>query len=117
MVIVTVGAYGSEESAFEATTSFICTAPDYFSSLLIISSASPYTSLWPEMDADERLWAMEEELAANQMKTDAIELALKAIMNKLKVPVPEESVMEEDFNFRRNSGILVNSEIYMCWAM
>ena len=46
-----------------------------------------------------QLQAMEEELTANQMKTDAIELALKAIMNKLEVPVPEESVMEEELNF------------------
>ena len=51
-------------------------------------------------------------MTANQMKTDAIELALKAIMNKLEVPVPEESVMEEEFNFRKNSRIPVNSETH-----
>ena len=42
------------------------------------------------MDPDERLWAMEEELRANRMKTEVIELALKAIMNKLEVSVPED---------------------------
>ena len=87
-------------------------APDYPSSPLIISSASPYTPLQPEMDSNKKFWAMEEELTANQMKTDAIELSLKAIMNKLEVPVPEESIMEEEFNFRQNSGILVNSEMH-----
>ena len=55
---------------------------------------------------------MEEELTANQMKTDAIELPLKAIMNRVDVPVPEESVMEEEFIFRQNSGALVNSEMH-----
>ena len=47
------------------------------------------------------------------MKTDAIELAPKAIMNKLEVPVPEESAMEEEFNFGRNFRIPVNSEMLM----
>ena len=46
------------------------------------------------------------------MKTDIIKLTLKAIMNKLEVPMPEESVMKEEFNFRQNSRILVNSEMY-----
>ena len=80
-------------------TSSIHTAPNYPSSPLIISGASPYAPLQPEIDSGERLQAMEEELTANQMKTDAIELALKVIMNKLEVPVPEESVMEEELNF------------------
>ena len=62
--------------------------------------------------ANERLQAMGKEQLAYQMKTDAIELALKAIMNKLEVPVPEESVMEEEFNFRQNSGSLVNSKMH-----
>ena len=44
-------------------------------------------------------------MTANWMKTEAIELALKAIMNKLEVSVPEEPAMEEGFSFRRNSGI------------
>ena len=33
-------------------------------------------------------------------------------MNKLEVPVPEESVMEEEFNFRQNSRIPVNSKMH-----
>ena len=93
-------------------TSSVHTASNYPSSLLVISSASPYAPLWPEIDADERLQAMEEEQTANQMKTDANELALKAIMNKLEVPVPEESVMDEEFNFGRNSGIPVDSKMH-----
>ena len=52
-------------------TCSVHTAPDY-SSPLIISSALPYASLQPKMDSDERLQAIEEELAANQMKTDVI---------------------------------------------
>ena len=64
------------------------------------------------MDSNERLQAIEEELTANQLKTDAIDLALKAIMNKLEAPVPEESVIEEEFNFGRNSGVPVNSETH-----
>ena len=55
------------------------------------------------MDSDKRLQAMEEELTAHRMKTEAIELALKAIMNKLEVSVPEEPAMEEEFSFGRNS--------------
>ena len=46
------------------------------------------------------------------MKTDAIELALKAIMNKLAVLAPEKSIMEDEFNFKQNSGIPVNSEMH-----
>ena len=64
------------------------------------------------MDSNKRLQAMDEELTANWMQTDAIELALKAIMNKLEVPVPEELAMEEEFNFRRNSRIRMNSEMH-----
>ena len=45
------------------------------------------------MDSDERLWTMKEECAANQMKTDTVKKALKAIMNKLGVPVLEEPTM------------------------
>ena len=94
-------------------TSAIHTAPDYPSSPLIISGAFPYASLQPKMDSNERLQPMEEELVANWVKTDVIELALKAIMNKLEVPVPEESAMEEEFNIRRNSRIVVNSEMHV----
>ena len=46
------------------------------------------------------------------MKTEAIELALKAIMNKLEVSVPEEPAMEEEFSFGRNSGTLAFSEMH-----
>ena len=67
------------------------------------------------MNSDNRLQAMEEELAVNWTKTDAIELALKAIMNKLEVPAPEESAMEEESNFGQNSRVLVNSKMH--WAM
>ena len=55
---------------------------------------------------------MEEELTANWMKTEAIELALKAIMNKLEVSVPEELAMEEEFSFKRNSGTPAFSEMH-----
>ena len=84
-------------------TSSMHTAPDFPSSPFIISSTSLHILIQPEMDSDKRLWAMEEELTANWMKTKAIELALKAIMNKLEVSVPEEPAMEEEFSFRRNS--------------
>ena len=111
MPITTIGTYRIEESASEVMISSVHTPPDYPSSLLIISGASPYAPLQPEMGSDERFQAMEEELTANWMKTDAIELALKAIMDKLEVPIPEESV-EEEFNFGQNSRILVNSEMH-----
>ena len=65
------------------------------------------------MDSDERLQAIEQELAANQMKTDVIELAPKAIMNKLEVPIPEASLMEDEFNFGWNSGVPVNSKTHV----
>ena len=113
MPISTIGAYKIEESASEATTSSIHTAPDYPSSLLIISCASPYSPLWPVMDSGKRLQSIEEELTANQIKTDASKLTLKTIMNKLEVPVPEESVREEEFNFGQNSGIPVNSRTHI----
>ena len=64
------------------------------------------------MNSDKRLWAMEEELAANWIKTDKIELALKAIINNLEVPSLEESVMEKEFNFGHNSRVPVNSETH-----
>ena len=90
MPIATIGDYGIEESASEAMTSSVHTVPDFPSSPLIISGTSLHAPIWPEMDSDERLQAMEEELTANWMKTEAIELAFKAIMNKLEVSVPEE---------------------------
>ena len=88
------------------------TTPDFPSSPLIISGTSLHALIRPEMDPDERLRAMEEELTANWMKTEEIELALKAIMNKLEVSVPEEPAMEEEFSFRRNSGTLAFSEMH-----
>ena len=109
MPIATIGTYRLNESTSEAMTSSIHTAPNHPSLLLIISIASPYT-LQPEMDSDDRLCAMEEEVAANQMKTDTIELALKAII-KLEVPALEESVMEEVFIFGQNSRVPVNSKM------
>ena len=33
-------------------------------------------------------------------------------MNKLEAPLPEESVMEEEFNSRQDSRILVNSKTH-----
>ena len=88
------------------------TAPNFPSSPLIISSTSLRDPIQPEMDSDERLWVMEEELTANQMKTEAIELALKAIMNKLEVSVPEEPAVAEKFSFGRNSGTPAFSETH-----
>ena len=93
-------------------TSSVHTAPDFPSSLLIISSTSLHALIWPEMDSDKRLRAMEEELTVNRMKTETIDLALKAIMNKLEVPVPEEPSLEEEFNFGRNSGTPAFSEMH-----
>ena len=61
------------------------------------------------MDFDKRLQTMEEELTANQMKTEAIEF-----MNKLEVSVPEEPAMEEEFSFGRNSGMPAFSEMHVC---
>ena len=46
------------------------------------------------------------------MTTEVIDLALKAIMNKLEVPVPEKPAMEEEFNFGRNSRTLAFSEMH-----
>ena len=112
MPIATIGAYGIEESASEAMTSFVHTAPDFPSSPLIISGTLLHALIWPEMDSNERLRAMEEELTVNWMKTEGIELALKAIMNKLEVSVSEEPAMEEEFSFRRNSGTPAFSETH-----
>ena len=39
-------------------------------------------------------------------------MALKAIMNKLEVSIPEEPAMEEKFSFGRNSGTPVFSETH-----
>jgi hypothetical protein len=52
------------------------------------------------MDSNERIQMMEEELAANRMKTDAIENALKAIMTKLQIPDPEGPTTEGGSDFR-----------------
>ena len=103
MPISTIGIYGIEESASEAITSSVHTAPDYPSTPLIISGPSPYIPLQPKMDSNKGLQAMEEELAANQMKLMQLNWPSKVLMNELEVPAPEESIMEEELNFSQNS--------------
>ena len=86
-VVLTIGAFGIGDSDSEFATSSAHTADDCPSSyirlpILELSSDTPLTA---EMTSEDRLWAMEEELMKHQMKADAIEISLQAILDKLNI--------------------------------
>ena len=85
MCQVTIGAFGIGDSDLEFATSSAHTAYDSPSSL-VSSPMSEHVSHAPptsKMDPEVCLSNMEEELIQNQLRTDRIEAALQAILNKL----------------------------------
>ena len=57
---------------------------------LELSSDTPPTA---KMNSEDRRWAMEEELMKHRMKSDAIEISLQAIFDKLNILPRTEDVM------------------------
>ena len=98
---VTIGAFGIGDSNSEFATSSVHTAYDSPSSL-VSSHMSEHVSHTPptsEMDLEVCFRDMEEELMWNQLKTDRIEAALQAILNKLDVPRCNENAMQDSPGF------------------
>ena len=64
------------------------------------------------MNPEDRLWAMEEELMKHRMKSDAIEISLQAILDKLNILPRKEDVMqsESDFGKPESEEYLGNSQ-------
>ena len=85
MCQVTIGAFGIRDHDLEFTTSSAHTAYNSPSSL-VSSPMSEHVSRAPltsKMDPEVHLMNLEEELIQNQLRTDRIEAALQAILNKL----------------------------------
>ena len=59
------------------------------------------TPLTTEMNLEDCLWAMEEELMKYQMKSDAIEVSLQALLDRLNIPPRKEDVMQSKLDFRK----------------
>ena len=53
------------------------------------------------MNLEDCLQAMEEELMKHQMKSNAIEISLQAILDKLNIPPRKEDVMQSEMDFRK----------------
>ena len=51
------------------------------------------------MNSEDRLQAMEEELMKHRMKSDAIEISLQAILDKLNILPRKEEVMQSKLDF------------------
>ena len=94
-VVPAIGAFRIGASDSEIVTSSAHTADDCPSSYirlptLELSSDTPPTA---KMNSEDRLWAMEEELMKHQMKSDAIEISLQAILDKLNILPRKDNVM------------------------
>ena len=102
-VILVIGAFGIRDSNSEIVTSSMHTADDCPSSYigLPISELSSDTPPTAEMNLEDRLQAMEEELMKHQMKSDAIEISLQAILDKLNILPRKEDVMQSESDFRK----------------
>ena len=60
-----------------------------------------HTPLTTDMNLEDCLWPMEKELIKHQMKADAIEVSLQAILNKLNISPRKEDVMQSKSDFRK----------------
>ena len=113
-VVLTIGAFGIRDSDSEIATSSTHTADDCPSSYigLPISELSSDTPLTTEMNLEDRLQAMEEELMKHRMKSDAIEISLQAILDKLNILPRKEDVMQSKLDFRKleSEGCLRDSQ-------
>ena len=106
MVILAIGAFGIGDSDSEFATSSMHTADDCPSSyiglpILELPSNTPLTA---KMTLEDRLWAMEEELMKHQMKSNAIEISLQAILDKLNILPRKEDVMQSELDFRKSES-------------
>ena len=100
-VILAIGAFRIGDSNSEFTTSSTHTADDCPSSyiglpILELPSDTPLTT---EMTSEDRLWAMEEELMKHQMKSNAIEISIQAILDKLNILPRKEDVLQSKSDF------------------
>ena len=102
-VILTIGAFRIRDSDSEFATSSIHTADDCPSSYigLPIPELSSDTPLTAKMTSEDCLQAMEEKLMKHQMKSDAIEISLQAILDKLNILPRKEDVMQSELDFRK----------------
>ena len=66
--------------------------------ILELPSNTPPTT---EMNLEDCLWAMEEELMKHWLKSDAIEISLQAILDKLNILPRKEDVMQSEWDFRK----------------
>ena len=102
-VILAIGVFRIRDSDLEFATSSAHTADDCPSSYIgpPIPEIPSDTPLTAEMTLEDRLWAMEEELMKHQMKSDAIEISLQAILDKLNILPRKEDVMQSELDFRK----------------
>ena len=102
-VVLAIGAFGIGDSNSELATSSTHTADDCPSShiglpiLELPSDTSPTT----EMSSEDHLQAMEEELMKHQMKSDAIEISLQAILDKLNISPKKSGCNAEQVGFQK----------------
>ena len=101
MVVLAIGVFGIGDSNSEIVTSSTDTADDCPSSYirLPISELSSDTPPTAEMNLEDCLWAMEEELMKHWMKSDAIEISLQAILDKLNILLRKEDIMQSESDF------------------
>ena len=100
-VILAIGAFRIGDSDSEITTSSAHTVDNCPSSYIRLpipelSSDTPPTT---EMNSEDHLQAMEAELMKHQMKSDAIEISLQAILDKLNILPRKEDVMQSKSDF------------------
>ena len=102
-IVLAIDAFGIGDSDLKFTTSSMYTADDCPSSyirlpILELPSDTPLTA---EMTSEDHLQAMEEELMKHQMKSDAIEIPLQVILDKLNILPRKEDVMQSKLDFRK----------------
>ena len=100
-VVLTIGAFGIGDSDLEFATSSAHTADNCPSSYigLPIPELSSDTPLTAKMTLEDWLQAMEEELIKHRMKSDAIEISLQAILDKLNILPRKEDVIQSELDF------------------
>ena len=100
-VVLAIGVFGIRDSDSEIVTSSAHTADDCPSSHigLPISELSSDTHPTAKMNSEDRLWAMEEELMKYRIKSNAIEISLQAILDKVNILPRKEDVMQSESDF------------------
>ena len=111
-VVLAIGAFGIGDSDLEIVTSSTHTADDCPSSyiglpILELPSNTPLTA---KMTLEDCLQAMEEELMKHKMKSDAIEISLQTILDKLNILPRKEDVMQSESDFGKSKDGLGDSQ-------